>query len=218
MLTSQSKPSAEVGSRLHLLSLPFDIRYLIYSHLFPELRQLYLMASRDSIHPMMRPGSLSMSIFLTCRQLQLEASGYLFNNYLFNIIGYKKHCMANYKPINLLVERYAKHGSSIEILDNGALSSTACVSIHAKGGRVEAVLQVRQRGVTRNLEEVEKEAAELPDITDAPPENIVRLYGGKMTRFVVFLLNEMCSTPVAVTVFSVLLVGIAFWIARLYNR
>ena len=217
MLTSRNKPPAEVGSRLHLLSLPYDVRYIIYSHLFPSLGQLYLMASRESIHPMMRPGSLSMEIFLTCRQLHLEASGYLFNNYLFNIIGYKKYCMAHYRPINLLVERYAKNGSSIEILDNGLLSSTACVSIHAKGGRVEAVLQVRQRGVTRNLEEVEREAAELPDITDARPENLVRRWGGKIIAFVEFVLDGMCSTAVAVAVSSVILVWIAFWITRLYK-
>jgi hypothetical protein len=217
MLSSRSKPPAEIGSRLHLLSLPYDVRYIIYSHLFPSLRQLYLMASRESIHPMMRPGSLSMEIFLTCRQLHLEASGYLYNNYLFNIIGYKKYCMAHYRPINLLVERYAKNGSSIEILDNGLLSSTACVSIHAKGGRVEAVLQVRQRGVTRNLEEVEKEAAELPDITDARPENLIRRWGGKIIGFLEFVLDGMFSTAVAVAISSVILVWVAFWIARLYN-
>ena len=219
MLTSRraSKPPAAVGSRLHILSLPYDVRYLIYSHLFPSLRQLYLMASRESIHPMMSPGSLNMDIFLTCRQLRLEASGYLYNNYLFNIIGYKKYVMAHHKPINLLVERYAKNGSSIEILDNGLLSSTACVSIHAKGGHLEAVLQVRKRGVTRNLEEVEKEAAELPDITDVRPENIVRLCGRKMSEFVVFALDGMRSTAVVVTLISVLLGWIAFWIARLYN-
>ena len=125
--------------------------------------------------------------------------------------------MAHHKPINLLVERYAKNGSSIEILDNGLLSSTACVSIHAKGGHLEAVLQVRKRGVTRNLEEVEKEAAELPDITDVRPENIVRLCGRKMSEFVVFALDGMRSTAVVVTLISVLLGWIAFWIARLYN-
>lgn len=219
MLASRNRPPApaKVGSRLHLLSLPYDVRYLIYSHLFPSLRQIYLMASRESIHPMMSPGSLGMDIFLTCRQLHLEASGYLFNNYLFNIIGYKKYVMTQYRPINLLVERYAKHGSSIEILDNGLLSSTACVSIHAKGGRVEAVLHVRQRGVTRNLEEVEKEAAELPDITDAPPNNFLRRYGGKMSEFAASVLIGMCNTAVGITVSSVFLVAIATWIARLYS-
>lgn len=48
---------------------------------------------------MMRPGSLPMAVFLVCHQLRDEASYYFFNNYLFNIIGYKKHCMAQYTPI-----------------------------------------------------------------------------------------------------------------------
>jgi len=82
---------------------------------------------------------------------------------------------------------------------------------------VEAVLQVRQRGVTRNLEEVEREAAELPDITDARPENLVRRWGGKIIAFVEFVLDGMCSTAVAVAVSSVILVWIAFWITRLYK-
>jgi hypothetical protein len=102
-------------------------------------------------------------------------------------------------------------------LDNGLLSSTACVSIHAKGGRVEAVLQVRQRGVTRNLEEVEKEAAELPDIADPRPENLVRRWGGKIIGLVEFVLDVLSRDAVIVPVISVLLLAIAIWIARLYN-
>jgi hypothetical protein len=166
MSRAQDKPLADVGSPLHLLSLPYDIRWIIYSHLFPSLRQVYLMASKESVSPMMRPGSLGTDVFLVCRQLQAEASDYLFNNYLFNIIGYKKHCMAHYKPVYELVERYARHGANIEILDNGNLSSTACVSIYAKEGHVEAVLHVRQRGVQRDLKEVEEEAAQMPEIAD----------------------------------------------------
>jgi hypothetical protein len=165
MSKSQDKPLADKGP-LHLMSLPYDIRWIIYSHLFPSLRQVYLMASKESVSPMMRPGSLGTDVFLVCRQLQAEASGYLFNNYLFNIIGYKKYCMAHYKPVYKLVERYAKHGANIEILDNGDLSSTACVSIYAKEGHVEAVLHVRKRGVQRDLKEVEEEAAQMPEIAD----------------------------------------------------
>jgi hypothetical protein len=165
MSKSQDIPLADKGT-LHLMSLPYDIRWIIYSHLFPSLRQVYLMASKESVSPMMRPGSLGTDVFLVCRQLQAEASGYLFNNYLFNIIGYKKYCMAHYKPVYKLVERYAKHGANIEILDNGDLSSTACVSIYAKEGHVEAVLHVRKRGVQRDLKEVEEEAAQMPEIAD----------------------------------------------------
>jgi len=159
MTQSQMEPLGKTSSPLHLLSLPYDIRWIIYSHLFPSLRQIYLMASKESINPMMRPGSLSTGILLTCHQLHSEASDYLFNNYLFNIIGYKKHCMAHYKPLYELMQRHAKHGANVEILDNGTLSSTVCVSIHAKAGHVEAMLHVRQRGVPRDLHEVEKEAA-----------------------------------------------------------
>jgi hypothetical protein len=165
MSKSQDKPLADKGP-LHLMSLPYDIRWIIYSHLFPSLRQVYLMASKESVSPMMRPGSLGTDVFLVCRQLQAEASDYLFNNYLFNIIGYKKYCMAHYKPVYKLVERYAKHGANIEILDNGDLSSTACVSIYAKEGHVEAVLHFRKRGVQRDLKEVEEEAAQMPEIAD----------------------------------------------------
>jgi len=214
MPSLQSKPPAELNSsRLHLLSLPYDVRYLIISHLFPSLKQLYLMAYRDSIHPMMRPGSLNMNIFLTSRQLRIEASDYLFNNYLFNIIGYKKHVMVHYKPVNLLMERYAKQGSSVEFLDNGVLSSTACVSVHAKGGRVEAMLQARQRGVTRNLEEVEKEAAELPELT-VGPLGFYELYVDRVVDVFGFLSRY---TAGAIAVCSVLLLGIAICLARAFT-
>lgn len=214
MPRSWDENSADIDSRLNLLSLPYDIRHLIFGHLFPTLRQLYLMADRDSIHLMMSPGSLSMNIFLTCRQLRMEASDYLFNNYLFNIIGYKKYCMIHYKPINLMMERYAKNGSSLEFLDNGVLSSTACVSIHAKGGRVEAMLQARQRGVTRDLGEVEKEAAELPELKVESP-GVFELCGDKLLDCIELVLDG--NTAGAVAVYSVLLLGIAIWMVQLLN-
>lgn len=212
MLSTQKKPPAEFGSRLHLLSLPYDVRFLIISNLFPSMKQVYLIAYRNSIHPMMPPGSLHMHVFLTCRQLRMEASDYLFNNYLFNIIGYKKYCMVHYRPINLLMERYAKQGSGLEFLDNGMLSSTACVSIHAKGGRVEAMLQARQRGVTRDLEQVEKEAAELPELMEESP-GWFKLCVDRI--FYVLELATDGNNAWAVAVFSVLAVVIAILIARL---
>ena len=198
-------PLRETDSPLHLLSLPYDVRRIIYSHLFPSLRQIYLMASKESINPMMHPGALSTGIFLTCRQLHSEASDYLFNNYLFNIIGYKKHCMAHYKPLYELMERYAKHGANVEILDNGTISSTACVSIHAKDGQVEAMLHVRKRGVPRDLKEVEAEAAQLPDMPDEPA---VYLYGPFVAGLigciapVVDKLNVVARPVILATVFA----------------
>ena len=210
----QGRASTEIGGSLHLLSLPYDIRWIIYSHLFPSLRQVYLMASKESINPMMRPGSLSTGILLTCRQLHSEASDYLFNNYLFNIIGYKKHCMAHYKPLYNLMERYAKHGANVEILDNGTLSSTACVSIHAKSGHVEAMLHVRKRGVPRDLKEVEKEAAQLPEVSDEPA---VYLYGPFVARLIncISFVVESITRPVILATF--LVTGVAIILAMVYG-
>jgi hypothetical protein len=199
MSRSQDTAPADTGSRLHLLSLPVDIRWIVYSHLFPSLRQVYLMASKESVNPMMRPGSLGTDVFLVCRQLQVEASDYLFNNYLFNIIGYKKYCMAHYKPVYKLVERHARNGAEIEILDNGDLSSTACVSIYAKEGHVEAVLQVRKRGVQRDLKEVEEEAAQMPEIAD----DLAKYFLGSS------------STPTSLA--TLLVLGVAILIAMLYS-
>lgn len=149
------------------------------------------MSSKEGLSPMMRPGSLPMAIFLVCHQLRDEASYYFFNNYLFNIIGYKKHCMAHYMPIYRLMERFAKHGSNVDILDNGLLSSTACVSIHAKGGHVEHLVRARRRGVLRDLKEVQKEAAEMPDIPEEQTEYLYGPFGAKLIKSMVFVLNAV---------------------------
>ena len=172
------------------------------------------MASKEGINPMMRPGSLSTGILLTCQQLHSEASDYLFNNYLINIIGYKKHCMAHYKPLYNLMERYAKHGANVEILDNGTLSSTACVSIHAKSGHVEAMLQVRKRGVPRDLQEVEKEASQLPEVSDEPA---VYLYGPFIARLIncISFVVESVTKPVVLA--TLLVTGVATMIALVYS-
>jgi hypothetical protein len=209
-----SRAPAEAENPLHLLALPYDVRWIIYSHLFPSLRQVYLMASKESINPMMRPGSLSTGILLTCHQLHAEASDYLFNNYLFNIIGYKKHCMAHYKPLYKLMQRYAKHGANVEILDNGTLSSTACVSIHAKDGHVEAMLHVRQRGVPRELKEVEKEAAQLPEVSDEPA---VHLYGPFVSRLINYISFVVESITRPVVLATILVTGVAIILSMVYS-
>lgn len=218
MSQSHTRSPAKTGSPLHLLSLPYDIRWIIYSHLFPSLRQIYLMASKESINPMMRPGSLRTDILLTCHQLHSEASDYLFNNYLFNIIGYKKHCMAHYKPLYGLMERYTKHGANVEILDNGTLSSTACVSIHAKNGHVEAMLHVRQRGVPRDLKEVEEEAAQLPDVSDEPAVYLYGPFVAKLIDCIAFVVDKLnvLTTPIALA--TICVTGVAITIAMLYSR
>jgi hypothetical protein len=133
---------------------------------------------------------------------------------LFNIIGYKKHCMAHYKPLYTLMERYAKHGANVEILDNGELSSTACVSIHAKNGHVETMVHVRQRGVPRNLKEVEQEAAQLPEFG---AETTVDFYGPFVARLIdcISFVVESINVPVALA--TVLVTGVAIILAIVYS-
>lgn len=149
------------------------------------------MSTKEGLSPMMRPGSLPMAVFLSCHQLRDEASYYFFNNYLFNIIGYKKHCMAQYEPIYRLMEQFAKHGSNVDILDNGLLSSTACVSIHAKGGHVEHLVRARRRGVLRDFKEVQREAAEMPEIPEEQTEYLYGPFGAKLVKSIAFFLNTV---------------------------
>lgn len=217
MLNMDGKDVAKAEARLHLLSLPYDVRHTIYSHLFPSLRQIYLMASKESINPMMRPGSLNTHIFLTCRQLQAEASDYLFNNYLFNIFGHKKHCVAHYKPVYKLMVRYAKRGAKIEILDNGTLSTTACVSIHAKSRHVEAMLRGRERGVPRDLKEFEDEAAQLPDLDNGQSRNNRGPLSARLIDYIAFMKMQFDITIKPALIPSMLIVALAVLLHMLYN-
>ncbi|KAM0721833.1 hypothetical protein Q7P37_002758 [Cladosporium fusiforme] len=166
MSDNNTKSLPTFGDRTHLLSLPYDIRHTIYKHLFPSTQIIYLKASQDGLNPMLRPGELSMSIALTCSQLYAEANDYFYNNWPINIIGYKKYCIDHYQPIHKLSERFAKNGSCLQVLDNGVISTTACVSIHPKGGRVDAMMRRRKQGNPRDLEEVTMEADCMLNVPD----------------------------------------------------
>lgn len=76
------------------------------------------------------------------------------------------------------------------------------------------MLQARQRGVTRDLGEVEKEAAELPELTVESP-GFFEFCGDKLLDCIELVLNG--NTAGAVAVYSVLLLGIAIWMVRLFN-
>jgi hypothetical protein len=217
MVTIPGGNPARAGRPLHLLSLPYDIRWIIYSHIFPPMQQICLMPYKEGLDPMMPPGSLETHIFLACRQLQAEASDYLFNNYLFNIFGYKKHCVAHYKPIYELMEKYAKHGANIEILDNGALSSTGCVSIYARGGHVEAMLHARRRGVPRDLKEVEEEAAQMPERADVSVGYFDRLLVIRMIDCASFLMCGVRAITTHAMISATIAMAIAILIAILYH-
>lgn len=91
------------------------------------------------------------------------------------------------------IERFAKHGSNVDILDNGLLSSTACVSIHAKGGHVEDLVRARRRGVLRDFKEVRKEAAEMPEIPEEQIEYLYGPFGAKLVKSMAFFMNAASS-------------------------
>lgn len=145
-----------------LLSLPYDIRVQIYTHLFPLYPQIHIMADKQGLPlvPMLSRGDLSLSVLSSCRQLYQEAAGHLYNNFIFNVVGLTKDCVENYQSIQHAVEKHARTLVKTEVLDNGVLSSTACISIYASGGFVEGLACRRQRGVPRNLEEIKRQIAE----------------------------------------------------------
>lgn len=188
MFETTSRSRSEPGSRTHLLSLPYDIRRVIYEHLFPQMRQIYLMATKARLGLMMRPREFPHGILTSCRQLHDEANDYFYNNYLFNILGYKKYCMAHYEPVYRQMKRFAKNGAKLEVLDNGLLSSTACVTLHAKGGHVEASFRSRQRGVPRDLKEVEDEAASMPDVPHDEPTYPYHPYDARFLNWMAFFI------------------------------
>lgn len=207
-----------VGSRTHLLSLPYDIRHTIYQHLFPSAQIIYLGATKDGLSHMMRPGELSMSIVSTCHQMYTEANVYFYNNYPINIIGYKKYCIEHYQPIYELGKRFAKHGSCLRALDNGELSTTACVSIHPRGGRVDAMMRRRKQGNPRDIDEVKREIAGMPEHGGLESEELpARCYARAvcLLAFVMGKLRMLC-TPSGLA--AVLVIATAVCIAWSQNR
>jgi hypothetical protein len=101
---------------------------------------------------------LSTGLLSTCRAINEEASEYLYNRYLFNVIGTKQHCIAAYKGFLQTMEKYARHELHVNAFSNGAHSSTMCISIHSGEGRT-AMLRRRARGEPKAIVELEKEVA-----------------------------------------------------------
>lgn len=168
---------------LTLVSLPYDIRYLIYQHIFPRTQQIYLQALQDgSIKAVLSYGSnITTNIFLTCRAIYMEAAGFLYNNYLFNLIGTKQLCLSSHKGFLKTVRKHAREEVHVHAFSNGVHSDTMCISIHT-GDRSAAILKDRRRGVEITLREVQREIR---------PER----YSGPRTsnRVCIFLFGIVCS-------------------------
>ncbi|KAF2231038.1 hypothetical protein EV356DRAFT_507818 [Viridothelium virens] len=143
-------------SRLHLLSLPYDIRHLIYEHLFPQDPQLYIHAQDAGFASITPNFPIPTSIFRINQVLGHEASEYFYNRYLFNIIGTKHDCLIAYKPFMMTLKKYSRDAVRMDAFGNGRQSQTMCISLQAGQSKL-AVLRSRRRGVPMPDEEIQTE-------------------------------------------------------------
>ena len=141
-----------------LLTLPYDVRYLIYRQLFPPEEQLYIQAYGTELRSMRLPG-LPIHVLLVSRQINDEAVGFLYNNYLFNIVGTKEHCLASYKIFLEPLHRHARNSVRMDVFSNGPHSATMCISLQAGDAKTD-VLDKRQRGQRKSIREIEAEVGE----------------------------------------------------------
>ena len=140
----------------HFLSLPYDIRYLIYQHLFPPEEQIYIQALGSTLRSILPEDRLPTNALLACRQMHAEGSGYLYNSYLFNIVGTKKDCVTAYEPFLKTLRGYARHDVRINAFSNGEHSATMCISLQAGDARM-GILKRRRRGEPKAISELEQE-------------------------------------------------------------
>ncbi|CAK3841524.1 hypothetical protein AC579_8570 [Lecanosticta acicola] len=149
-----------------LLTIPYDIRFLIYQHLFPPGSQIYVQALPHAsgqytaarplmaIHP---SGSrISTELLLTNRRLGTEGSEYLYNSYLFNVIGLKPDCLSNYERIADVMRKYAREEVHVDPFSNGEHSKTMCMSIYCGQDKSDAVSR-RNRGLYVDLRDMIEE-------------------------------------------------------------
>ena len=153
------------------LALPYDIRYLIYQEIFPRDEQLYIQALDKSLRSILPEGNLPTSIFRVDRQLHHEASEFLYNGYLFNIVGTKKNCLANYKPFLQTLRKHARNEVNMNAFSNGNHSATMCLSLQAGDAKM-ALINRRRRGEPKTILELQEEQ----DFLKAPARR-----GGKVT-------------------------------------
>ncbi|KAK3641034.1 hypothetical protein LTR56_008422 [Elasticomyces elasticus] len=149
-----------------LLSLPYDIRYLIYQQLFPLDGQIYIQAYDKTVHTISPAGTISANILLANRQLGKEAGGFLYNGYLFNLVGTKQDCLANYKPFLRTLRKYARNEVNINAFSNGDHSATMCLSLQVGDAKM-GILNRRRRGEPKTIGELQDEQ----DLIIGPPQD-----------------------------------------------
>ncbi|RMY82529.1 hypothetical protein D0861_07851 [Hortaea werneckii] len=133
---------------VNLLSLPYD--------LFPPHEQIYIQAFEDRLRFISPGDGLALQLFLVCKDLSTEARAYLYNSYLFNVVGTKKDCLKAYKSFETILHRHARHPVRINAFSNGQHSATMCISMQAGDAKMD-VLNRRRRGEARTIREMELE-------------------------------------------------------------
>ncbi|KAK5735281.1 hypothetical protein LTR17_008288 [Elasticomyces elasticus] len=149
-----------------LLALPYDVRYLIYQQLFPPDEQIYIQAYDKTVHTISPAGTISANILLANRQLGKEAGSFLYNGYLFNLVGTKQDCLANYKPFLRTLRKYARSEVNINAFSNGDHSATMCLSLQAGDAKMD-ILNRRRRGEPKTFRELQDEQ----DLIGGPPQD-----------------------------------------------
>ena len=156
---------------MHLFDLPYDIRYRIYEQLFPRGQQIYIVIFKEPFKEILRAvipeDKVPFQLLLTCRALHTEASEYLYNSYLFNIIGTKRDCISNYERFLLTLKKHARNEVYVDAFSNGPHSATMCVSIHVGKARM-ALLKSRKRGQPKEIQEFRREVALMAKSHRAP--------------------------------------------------
>ena len=153
-----SSSSDASTSNMSFLHLPYDIREQIYLQLFPHTPNIYLHATDDGVvHlPQDRDSGIPTAYLRTCKALHREASEYLYNGYIFDIVGKKKDCVFQHQRLKKTVEKYARNEVHTRALSNGLDSWTGCISIFAGDAKL-AISERRQRGQPATIEELARE-------------------------------------------------------------
>ena len=119
---------------------------------------MYIEAFQHTLRSITPEHQVPTDLLLTCRGLNTEVSEYLYNYYLFNIVGKKRDCLATYESFLNTMKKHARHDVHVDAFSNGSHSSTMCISIQAGEGRM-AMLKRRDRGEPKQIQELEKEVA-----------------------------------------------------------
>ncbi len=141
---------------MHLLALPYDIRFQIYSYLFPPGQQIYVQTIGTKLRSMTSEHKIPVNLLKVCKSLNIEAGEHLYSGYLFNVIGRKKDCLVAYEQFLRTMQKYAREEVHVDAFSNGSHSSTMCISLQAGTSKM-ALLRRRERGEPKRIDELEQE-------------------------------------------------------------